>query len=139
MRKVVATKPKFKKVFRFSDSTEVSMSLAEVAYQYLAESARMFAMDDPEWRQRGQERLRQVASFIGKETDAQLWASVVNKKNASMPRPAARSIETEDDEIVNEFRRLVREGHSAREARGIMTGWHKWSQSTIYRRTKEEK
>jgi len=64
------------------------------------------------------------------------WKMVIqNRKNARRSRPKARA--SDSDEITSEFRRLVREGHTEREARGIMNSWGRWAKSTIYRKTKK--
>ncbi len=61
-----------------------------------------------------------------------------NSSNASMPRPNARS--TDHNEVKIEFNRLVREGHTEREARGILVDrGNMGSQSTIYRATVNNK
>lgn len=57
-----------------------------------------------------------------------------NAMNASALRPNGRVIDPK--EVLDEFRRLVRDGHTAREARGLLTQrGNMGSQSTIYRIT----
>lgn len=53
-----------------------------------------------------------------------------NSTNASGPRTSEAR-----DEILEEFNRLLADGHTTREARGILLSWGRWSQSTIYRAT----
>jgi hypothetical protein len=55
------------------------------------------------------------------------------KKGKGVPRPAARK--HDPDEIAKAFARLIQEGHTEREARGILLSWERWSQSTIWRAT----
>lgn len=60
-----------------------------------------------------------------------------NAENASMPRPNARAVD--HDEVLIEYRRLVREGHTSREARGILVKrGNMGSQATIYRVTNKK-
>lgn len=60
-----------------------------------------------------------------------------NVVNASKPRPNARAID--HDEVKLEYSRLVRDGHTEREARGILVQrGNMGSQTTIYRITKEK-
>ena len=60
-----------------------------------------------------------------------------NTLNAKNPRPNARAIERDD--VLSEFHRLVREGHTEREARGILVQrGNMGSQTTIYRITKKK-
>ena len=122
--------------YRFRQEERMQITLDESAYQYLCESARMLLSDAPHFRQLGTERMRKIAGILGKAENRRLWASVDNKKNAKSPRPNARLADPED-EITTEFLRLCREGHSEREARGILVSWGRWSQSTVYRRTKK--
>lgn len=59
-----------------------------------------------------------------------------NAGNASMPRPNARAVD--HDDVLNEYRHLVREGHTEGEARGILgQRGNMGSQATIYRVTKK--
>lgn len=61
-----------------------------------------------------------------------------NSSNAKNPRPNARAIEREA--VLSEFHRLVREGHTEREARGILVQrGNMGSQTTIYRITKSSR
>ena len=60
-----------------------------------------------------------------------------NANIAALPRPNARGVDHED--VQNEYRRLVREGHTEREARGILVSrGNMGSQSTIHRVTKKK-
>ena len=70
---------------------------------------------------------------------AKAAAKLLSKKNAgnaSMPRPNARAVD--HDDVLNEHRHLVREGHTEGEARGILLQrGNMGSQATIYRVTKK--
>lgn len=60
-----------------------------------------------------------------------------NAVNASLPRPNARAVD--HDEVRIEYRRLIQEGHTEREARGILVQrGNMGSQATIYRVTKNK-
>ena len=62
--------------------------------------------------------------------------SARNAGNASMPRHNARTVD--HDDLRNEYRRLVQEGHTNREARGILVQrGNMGSQATIHRITRE--
>jgi hypothetical protein len=56
----------------------------------------------------------------------------VNTANSIQPRPNART-----DEIKDEFKRLVKDGHTPGQARGILLGRGLASKSTIWRHTKK--
>ena len=60
-----------------------------------------------------------------------------NAGNASMPRPNARAID--HDDVLTQYRYLVQQGHTERQARGILVErGNMGSQATIYRVTKEK-
>jgi hypothetical protein len=60
-----------------------------------------------------------------------------NAGNASMPRPNGRVVDHED--VLMAYRHLVREGHTEREARGILVQrGNMGSQATIYRVTNKK-
>lgn len=134
-KKTAADRPPFVRTDTFEDGSKMTTSLDDVAYQYLVETAKMLAMDDPRFKQTADDRLRAIAKVLGAIENRQLWQSLINKENAQKKRPTAKVDADEDDTIEKEFARLVAEGHSEREARGIMVSWGKWSQPTIYRRT----
>ncbi|MGC3986242.1 MAG: hypothetical protein QM777_16865 [Pseudorhodoferax sp.] len=128
-------RPTFVQSYVFDDDSKMSVPLDELAYQYLLQAAKMLASDNPAFRQSGDTRLREASKVLGAIENRQLWQSLINKENAQKKRPSGKVDADEDDTIEKEFARLVREGHSEREARGIMVSWGKWSQPTIYRRT----
>lgn len=64
--------------------------------------------------------------------EAQQARSEQNRKNAQGKRTKRAD---PDGEIPREFTRLVQEGHTPREARGIMARWGRWPASTIRRHT----
>lgn len=132
-------KPPFELAWTFQDGSKVKQEFSEVIFQYLSETASMYRSGSRELQAIGRRRLQELADQLGKEENRKLWRSIDNRENSQQPRPNARAAGTEDGEVELEFARLCREGHSAREARGIMLSWGKWSQSTIYRRTKEKK
>ena len=61
--------------------------------------------------------------------------AVVNRKNARKERPDARKID--HDEVRREFKKLINEGFTEREARGILVQRGIGSQPQIYRITKK--
>jgi hypothetical protein len=125
-------KPSFSVAFKFGDGAVDKLDLEEFFMQNLRQYARMFASDDPVWRAQGEMRLREAAVVLARAENGRLWGSVTNKANAEKERPAAQ---VDEGEIESEFRRLLREGHSPSNARGILKLRGRWSQSTIYRRT----
>lgn len=60
---------------------------------------------------------------------------VMNQKNAKSPRPNGRTVD--HDEVITEFLRLTREGHTPREANGMLFARGLASRSTIIRITKQ--
>jgi hypothetical protein len=60
----------------------------------------------------------------------------VNAANAKAARPNARTVD--HDEIAAEFKRLLKIGHTAREARGLLFARGLASRSTIFRATKRK-
>ncbi|WP_332747544.1 hypothetical protein [Hydrogenophaga sp.] len=131
--KTKPAKKTFSKVYKFAEQDGVRVSLEEDAYQHLCTFARMFMSDDPVLSMTGRERLRQVAKALASAQNEKLRASVANRPNAQQER--APRVDP-DDEIRTAFDRLTREGHTPREARGILLRWDRWSESTIRRRTK---
>ena len=115
---------------------------ASVLYQFFTfelQSARAPVRVNPK---RDMEALSNAAALVstwamygGKEALKLMRAR--NAVNASMPRPNARAID--HDEVRVEYRRLVQEGHTEREARGILVQrGNMGSQATIYRTTKNK-
>lgn len=60
---------------------------------------------------------------------------VMNQKSAKAPRPNGRTVD--HDEVITEFTRLTREGHTTREANGMLFSRGLASRATIYRITKQ--
>lgn len=60
---------------------------------------------------------------------------VMNQKNAKAPRPNGRTVD--HDEVITEFTRLTREGHTPREANGMLFARGLASRATINRITKQ--
>jgi hypothetical protein len=129
-------KPSFSVSYRSGGGPENRLSLKELIFKHLREYAAKLNSDDPVFRVQGEARLQEVAGILARTENSRLWGSVTNKANAEKERPAAQ---VDEGEIETQFRRLLREGHSPRNARGILKSWGRWSQSTIYRRTKGQK
>lgn len=126
------------------DASDVPVLLAYLAIltngsdlpdEYLLEAALPFAVealviegeDAKRWRLELKERTDSSAKRMRER----------NALNATSPRPNGRA--TDHDDVLIEYQRLVREGHTEREARGILVQRGTMgSQSTIYRITKEK-
>lgn len=115
---------------------------ASVLYQFFVfelQSARAPVRVNP---QRDMEALSNAAVFVSTwaiygAREALKLMRARNAVNASLPRPNARAID--HDEVRIEYRRLIQEGHTEREARGILVQrGNMGSQATIYRATKNK-
>jgi len=75
---------------------------------------------------------RTIPKLLIDETSAEKRRKV-NAENAKLPRQKT----VDHEEVMLEFRRLIREGHTEREARGLLVQRRLASQPTIHRITKK--
>jgi len=76
---------------------------------------------------------------VARDIPAELAAKNKRTKIARKAAVSERQKKHDPDEIMVEFRRLRASGHTESQARGLMTSWGRWSQSTIYRATAKKK
>lgn len=69
-------------VFKFNDGDEEALSLVEVEYQLLRQSALMAASDSASLRAKGNARLRAAAAILAEHR----VRAIANQRNASKPR-----------------------------------------------------
>jgi hypothetical protein len=136
----VTNDPEMAKVIK--DARDVPVLLAYLAIitnsselpdEYLLESALPFVVETLVME--GEDAKRWRVELKIKSDSAAKNLRERNAINAALPRPNARAIDHED--VLNEYRHLLREGHTEREARGILVQrGNMGSQTTIYRITK---
>ena len=108
---------------------------SELPCEYLLESALPFAVE--QLAADGEVAKRWRLELKAKGDAAAKLQSERNAGNASMPRQNARTVD--HDDVLHEYLHLVQEGHTQREARGILVmRGNMGSQSTIHRITKEK-
>lgn len=133
--------PAMANVINESDGVTVLIAYLEVLAnnkylpdEYLLESALPFAVETLAIE--GEEAKRWRLELKIRSDSAAKLMSERNAGNASMPRPNARVIDHE--EVLRDFKHLIREGHTEREARGVLVQRRNMgSQSQIYRITKK--
>ncbi|MBS4038918.1 MAG: hypothetical protein KGZ46_12250 [Hydrogenophaga sp.] len=114
---------------------DLRQALADHSFVYLKECALRFASPDLATHEDGRARIEAVCRLIGDHLDLQLWNQTlasINKENAALPR----SKRVDHDTIEHEYRRLLREGFTPRQARGKLVANGVGTQPTIYRITK---
>jgi hypothetical protein len=115
------------RVDRFAEGTELRTSAIDVQLSVIRQLARMADSDHPDLRQAGLEKLRMIAALsLGSELQPQL-TSRTNSSNAKGPRGKR----VNEPEIAKEFKRLVREGFTRREANGKLFAQGYGARSTI--------
>lgn len=78
------------------EGDETVQPLADAIEQQLQEAARMFASDNPAWRQRGRQRLRQAAEGLALWQRERLWQAA---RNALPEGVKARALRIHDEQV----------------------------------------
>lgn len=122
-----------KVIFTFGDGSTTEIDAVDVERARVKQYVAMQASDDVEIRQAGLDALNGVALASVEAQVTPVVRTKAARKAARAPRPAARKIDHE--EVLREFKKLVRQGHTESEARGILVSREVASQPTIYRIT----
>jgi hypothetical protein len=88
-RKIKQKKPRILLIvrFKFGDTSEVTVPLAEVTRQLLDQYGAMANSDDPRLRAIGRQRLKGVTEQIAARMTDQFVRAKANRNNATKPRP----------------------------------------------------
>lgn len=118
--------------FKFTDGEEHYLPLEDSAFQMLTGFARRYCCDDPVLQFQAHEWFKALAKELAQTEASRVWSSMQNKINGAQTSEV--HLDSREN-IRREFVRLVQEGHSTREARGMLVNRGLASQPTIHRHT----
>lgn len=126
--------------YKFPDGTINRVPTSDVDFQLVTQYVDMARSENTEMQAAGRAGIERLHDTSAKAAAVRHVAaqkrSALARHAGKAERPNGRTVDPE--EIAREFDRLRREGFTARQARGKMRAWDRWSDSSVTRYAKEK-